>query len=318
MAPLASIIICTRNRAASLDRTLRGLLDDDSATDRELVIVDNASSDRTRLVAEAAAATAGFPVVIVSESRPGLSRARNAGVRRASGEFLLFTDDDIVVRPGWVDALVAPFASGDVAVTGGRVIPVHPRPLAPWMRGTHLDRIALTDYGPSDREMLGDALPYGANFALRRSVLPPEDPFPPFLGHSGAVGISYEEWHVVQSLAREHRIVYAPKAVVEHHYDAAKLDYDSFRRSYFQSGFGYARHERMVNPVRVRFPRRAVEAVRAYSKALAIRRRNARVRELTPEVALSEFEAYFWAGIQVESLCQREWRLANWLAARLV
>src|SRR5260370_22145625 len=235
MAPLASIIICTRNRAASLDRTLRGLLDDDSATDRELVIVDNASSDRTRIVAEAAAQTAGFAVVIVSESRPGLSRARNAGVRRASGEFLLFTDDDIVVRPGWVDALVAPFASGDVAVTGGRVIPVHPRPLAPWMRGTHLDRIALIDYGPSDRELVGDAPPYGANFALRRSVLPPEDPFPPFLGHSGAVGISYEEWHVVQSLAREHRIVYAPKAVVEHHYDAAKLDYDSFRSSYFQS-----------------------------------------------------------------------------------
>ena len=73
---------------------------------------------------------AGFPgVLLVSESRRGLSYARNAGIRASAGEIVASTDDDVLVLRNWVATLVAPFARPDVAlVTGNRQADQFPAP----------------------------------------------------------------------------------------------------------------------------------------------------------------------------------------------
>lgn len=111
-----SIIICTRNRAAHLQKTLRAL----GATsvppqlEIELLVVDNGSTDRTALVVEANAPR-GWSVHRVVESEPGVARARNRGIAETAGDVLLFTDDDVRVSREWIGPMVAsplPIRSG--------------------------------------------------------------------------------------------------------------------------------------------------------------------------------------------------------------
>ncbi len=116
-----SIVVCTRNRPEHLVRTLPALvalLDGD----RDLIVVDNAPRDaRTASIV----ATYGDAIRYVVEPIPGLARARNCGLRAASGKFVVFTDDDIVPDQAWLDVLGATFAAHPGAVcVSGSVMPL--------------------------------------------------------------------------------------------------------------------------------------------------------------------------------------------------
>jgi GT2 family glycosyltransferase len=63
-----------------------------------------------------------FGARLVRSPVPGASRARNDGWRAATNELIGFVDDDVLVRPGWADALVAAFTDGDFAFVTGRVV----------------------------------------------------------------------------------------------------------------------------------------------------------------------------------------------------
>src|SRR5262245_4534356 len=99
-----SIVICTYDRCALLDRmleSLRALVVPPGVT-WEVVVVNNGSDDDTTAVLARHAAL--LPLERVFEPALGLSRARNAGVAASSGDLLLFTDDDVRVSPTWMTA----------------------------------------------------------------------------------------------------------------------------------------------------------------------------------------------------------------------
>ena len=79
---IATIIICTRNRASSLSGTLESVVADSSTVARELIVVDNGSTDDTAAVVERLD-SASFPVKLIREATPGLSNARNRGIALA-------------------------------------------------------------------------------------------------------------------------------------------------------------------------------------------------------------------------------------------
>jgi len=113
----ATVVICTRDRAEMLARTLASLHEQTRPPD-QIVVVDNASrDDATRTVA----LTAG--VDYVREDRPGLDIARNRGARAATGEIVAYTDDDVAVHPRWLERLVEAFDSPRVAAVTGLVLP---------------------------------------------------------------------------------------------------------------------------------------------------------------------------------------------------
>lgn len=113
----ASVVICTRDRPNELQTCLSSL-PKQSYPPREIIVVDNASSDRrTRDVALAAG------VIYVREDRPGLDIARNTGARRATSEIVAYTDDDVILNPCWLERLVASFDAPEVAAVTGLVLP---------------------------------------------------------------------------------------------------------------------------------------------------------------------------------------------------
>jgi glycosyltransferase involved in cell wall biosynthesis len=109
-----SVVIATRNRAALLDGALTSLRAQAEPPPFEIVVVDNGSIDATPAVARAHDAR----YVYVAE--PNRGKARNAGVAAASGERILFVDDDVVLPAGFLAAHARGHAegSGSLAVSG--------------------------------------------------------------------------------------------------------------------------------------------------------------------------------------------------------
>src|SRR6266540_2548384 len=123
---MISAIICTYNRANSLQKTLKSLEDlvVPANLSWELIVVDNNSRDDTRAVVEGFARTARFPVRYVFAGRQGLCHARNTGITVARGEVMAFTDDDVTVDPCWLWHLKRTFDQCDCMGVAGRIVPV--------------------------------------------------------------------------------------------------------------------------------------------------------------------------------------------------
>ena len=102
MALTASIIVPTRGRAGYLDVALASIAPQAAAAGAELLVVDDGPDAQTADVAR----RHGARYVAHPHSR-GLNAARNTGIDAARGELLVFVDDDVEVRPGWLGALLA-------------------------------------------------------------------------------------------------------------------------------------------------------------------------------------------------------------------
>jgi glucosyl-dolichyl phosphate glucuronosyltransferase len=308
----ATILVATRNRADQLDRCLTSIERDRSCADREVVVVDNGSTDHTRDV------LAGRDIVALYLDEAGNSLARNHGVRAARGEVIVFTDDDVTVQDGWTAAMLAPFDDPEVLAVGGRVIPVVRGPVEGWMQGRLLYSATLVDYGTEDRDLTGFEMPFGANMAIRGDLLEGlAEPFSPRLGHSPKASLGWEEWHLLLGFARVGRIAYASGAVVEHHVESSRLEWAALRRKHFLGGIGVARHLRLDGVPEPGLARRVVRVVRTMRAARRLRRDNVARSAPTSVDAWREFDAYISAGRHVETLVGGRFpRLADAIAAR--
>ena len=116
-SPEISVVVPARNGEGSLPALLDSLARQTLGRERfEVVVVDNASSDRTAELARAAGA------VVVSEPLPNRSRARNRGIEAARAPWVAFTDADCVASPRWLEELLgcsgrAPLVAGPVVTT---------------------------------------------------------------------------------------------------------------------------------------------------------------------------------------------------------
>jgi glycosyltransferase involved in cell wall biosynthesis len=126
-----SVVIATKDRAQFLQCALASIETQVAAPSFEVVVVDNGSRDNTRSVVEAYAGRA-LPVRYVREAQPNRAKARNRGVAVASGEYVLFCDDDVQTPPGWIAAHAAAHRD-DRRVVNGPIVNVpsrasHPPP----------------------------------------------------------------------------------------------------------------------------------------------------------------------------------------------
>ena len=314
--PVASVVIGTRDRAGQLERCLASVAEDRSLTPAEVIVVDNGSTDNTCGVVRAAQTRSPRPIRMIRELRLGSSSARNAGIRVARGELVLFTDDDVTVQSGWIDGLVSAFRPG-VAAVGGRVHPELAGRPPSWFDDER-NPLTLWDDGDAGFEMTEERHPLGANLAIRRALLLDlEEPFDTRLGHFDGVRLAYEEVHLISRLLAEHRILYTPDAVVHHHVNADRLTYEFTRRAYFHYGFGRARHQRLAG-LRPGATRTGLsDAVRAYRYAVSLRIQNRSKHQPDRASAQREFEAYFAAGRNIEMLFASHARIAEWCAKQL-
>lgn len=304
--PGATVVVCTRNRAQILDACLRSILADRSTTPFEIVVIDNASTDDTAAIVQAAAGVrADVRVRHVLESKLGHSHARNRGVAEAAGELILFTDDDVYVEDGWVDAFSAAFDDPRVGAAGGRILPVWPQPPPAWLNGPHKELLALIDYGPEPRAFAEGEHPLGANMATRTALARSFDPpFDPRLGHRGNQRMAHEEVHFMNRVRQDHVLAYRPDAVVHHRVAPERMDLDWMRATFFELGVGLGRRERYEGVPLPSVPVRIVRAWRMLRGVSRERRRNDRSQRTGPET-WDELYGTMWAGKHVEMLLGR-------------
>ncbi|MDT5271767.1 MAG: hypothetical protein QOH49_3953 [Acidobacteriota bacterium] len=98
-----SVIIPVFNKVEFTFQCLRSLLREVNFDETEVIVVDNASTDRTR---ELLAHFQGFVRVIENEENRGFVDACNQGAESARGRYLVFLNNDTVVLPGWLPSLV--------------------------------------------------------------------------------------------------------------------------------------------------------------------------------------------------------------------
>ena len=125
VVPRVSVVVPAYNAAETLPSCLAALANQTCpASDYELIVVDDGSTDGTADIARAAG------VQVITQSNAGPAAARNRGAAAARGELLLFTDSDCAPTPGWIAALIAAFADPRVAGAKGAYL-THQRGIVP-------------------------------------------------------------------------------------------------------------------------------------------------------------------------------------------
>ena len=170
---LITVAICTFNRAASLRRTLDSLvaMHLPEGLDWEVVVVNNNCTDSTDEVISTF--TERLPIRRAFEPQQGHSKARNRAIEEARGEYIVWTDDDVIVAREWLAAYAEAFRQWpDGAVFGGPIIPLYEEPVVPWV--VQSEELlggpwAIRDLGDLTIPLSldGHRIPYGANFVVR-------------------------------------------------------------------------------------------------------------------------------------------------------
>lgn len=231
--PRASVIVPTRNRAKTLRACLASLTRQSLPAEAfEVIVVDNGSTDDTAAVARAF--DGALQLRLLHEGEPGLHVGRNAGARAARSELLMFCDDDIEARPGWVAAVVRHFAEDErVALVGGNDLPGWDGAVPAWLdlwwrqpagHGRALGYLSIVDFGEGVFD-LDPAWVWGCNFNIRRSALDAAGGFhPDGMPRERLAWRGDGEMHVGRTVrARGWRTVFDGAASVVHRVDAARM-----------------------------------------------------------------------------------------------
>lgn len=197
-------------------------------------------------------ASAALPRATVVENthQQGLSGARNSAVEQASGDVLVFLDDDAAPTEGWLDALLEPFADADVAAVGGAATPAWPTRRPGWFPGEFDWVVGCSYLGlPVKRTQVRNVM--GCNMAFRREVFEAGLRFSPAVGRNGNDSGGCEETELCIQLRRrwpESAVVFEPGAVVRHRVPPSRCSWAYFARRCYAEGLSKARVSALVGP----------------------------------------------------------------------
>jgi glycosyltransferase involved in cell wall biosynthesis len=211
--PNVSVIICTHNNADSLRKTLHAFgqcrLPED--WNIELIVVDNASTDETAVVSKEV--VHGLLMGYVFEAKKGLSNARNAGLKAARGEAILFTDDDVIPSRDWIERMAGPLLDRECDAITGRV-QLAKDLMRSWMQPMH-------DVWLAAARVVNSEL-VGACMGFHRSVLDRVPAFDSELG-AGALGFAEETLFSNQLLIAGYHLNTIEEPCVEHYPRASRF-----------------------------------------------------------------------------------------------
>ena len=222
-----SVIICTYCRGEHLRKVLVDLTRQDvvSQVRFEVIIVDNNSKDNTKQVCAEFIEKHPETFRYVFEERQGKTFALNTGIKKSKGNIIAFTDDDVVIDKRWLYSLKQAFASNqDCRAFGGRVLPLWPETLPPWIAREGAFRntggaIVEHDFGDFVKSYHPSVwcLPCGANMFFAREI------FEKYGGFNERLNLGIKEIPMLEDIEFCNKlmkccekILYIPDAVVSH------------------------------------------------------------------------------------------------------
>lgn len=168
--PLVSIIVPSHNDGPTLMKCISSLFEQ-SWSDIEVIVIDDASTDQTSSTLQALAQ--GDPRLRFDSlgKKSGAAKARNLGFAMAKGEIIALIDGDMWAPPQWVEQLVGPIISDLADVTGGPDHVPSSAPIESRCIGYSMDSV-LTNGGlrRGDTKLV-TYLPGTGNMAIRASLL---------------------------------------------------------------------------------------------------------------------------------------------------
>ena len=236
-----SVNLATYNRAAFLEPCLASLCEQTLDPARyEICVVNNAGTDNTpEIVAHIAARYPKHRVFMIEEPVPGVSRARNRGLRATTAPLIAHVDDDGTVGRDWLEIFVTRFAElgPDICVIGGEIEPVWGAPKPEWL--THKMEwflSAATGLGPVARFLKDNECTSEGNNCFRRAALEQAGGYPETLGRAGSALLSGEQ--VIDARIRKNggRVFFDPALILRHYIHAERLQPLWLRRRLFWQG----------------------------------------------------------------------------------
>jgi glycosyltransferase involved in cell wall biosynthesis len=237
-----SIILCTFNRCESLDNVLGcfSKMRFDQDTSWELLVVDNNSSDRTKIIVDQAIERGQKNIRYLFEGSQGKSFALNCGIAAAKGEIIAFTDDDVAVHPHWVAELKKIFSEFDCMGAGGRIIPTFRNNPPSWLRVDvpypFMNVLVSFDFGKKPCAL--KQTPFGANMAFRKNAFDRYGLFRTDLGPTkeNIFRRGEDSEFSARLLAAGETVMYAPEAIVYHPVEEERMKKGYFKAWYFNAG----------------------------------------------------------------------------------
>lgn len=216
-----SVAICTWNRQELLRQTLEEMtkLTQPEGVEWDVLIVNNNCTDQTDDVIASFATR--LPIRRLFQPVPGLSNARNLVAVEFEGDYVIWTDDDVLVASDWLEKYVEAFRRWpEAAVFGGPIVPWFPNTPPKWLAdGWQLvaNAYASIDYGVEALPLTMRRVPFGANMAMRRDCLR-QYPYDPYLGVRPGSRVGGEETDVVRrALTAGSTGWWVPTAKVRHY-----------------------------------------------------------------------------------------------------
>jgi hypothetical protein len=224
--PKIALVVCTRNRANKLDAFFAPLRRLQCDWPWELVLVNSGSTDDTSERLKSFAITYSGKVTLVTESQPGLGRARNRGWRATNAPIIAFTDDDCYPTPTFLNDIISVFKNQEVGFSGGRILLHDPSDA----------RITIyecpTEIIYNAKTFIGCGGIQGANMAFRRQALNDIDGFDDNLG--AGTPFAFEDADAeLRALAAGWEGKYDPRPMVYHHHGRKDgIDVERLNRVY--------------------------------------------------------------------------------------
>ncbi len=173
--------------------------------------------------------------VLFNGGDPGLSSARNIGIRRANGDFIAFLDDDVIAFPDWAYNTVLALAEHDVAGVTGPALPLWEDPRMSWFPEELYWVLSCTAWSGLD-EIREVRNAWGMNCAFPREVFEEVGPFQTQTGYHMGLFAEDNEFSLRVRLKTGKRILYVPHAKVWHRVHRKRLSWSFMRKRAYWIG----------------------------------------------------------------------------------